>query len=140
MKNAIDTALFFLKFRPRTVFEIRQKLQSKNISEEEIDKTVDVLIRNELLDDAKFAKMYVKDRNKLKPTGSYLLRLELKHLGIDENLIEDVMQSQDEEVLAQHAIEMKHRYRDAEYEKKAQFLSRRGFSTSIIYKILKEES
>ena len=136
MKNSLDTALYFLKFRARTIFEIRQKLQSKNFSEDEINKTIDVLIRNELLDDAKFVKMYVKDRNTLKPTGSYLLRLEMRKLGLAKNLIEDVMASQDEEDLARRAIESKHRYREADFSKQAQFLQRRGFSMGIILKIL----
>lgn len=136
-KSPIDIALYLLKFRARSVFEIRQKLKSKNITEEEIDKTVDVLIRNELLDDVKFVKMYVKDRNNLKPTGSYLLRLELKRLGVDENLIEDEMAHQDEEALARRAIEAKARYRSAEFDKQAQFLQRRGFSMGVIMRILK---
>jgi regulatory protein len=137
MKNAIDTALYFLKFRARTIFEIRQKLQSKNFPEEEINKTIDVLARNELLDDAKFVKMYIKDRNNLKPTGSYLLRLELKRLGVPENLVEEVMAGQNEEELARRAIESKHRYREADFPKQAQFLQRRGFSMSVIMKVLK---
>lgn len=137
MKNALDTALYFLKFRVRTIFEIRQKLKSKNFDKEEIDKTVDVLARNNFLDDAKFVKMYVKDRNLLKPTGSYLLKLEMKQLGLADDLIEDSLAGQDEEELARRALESKHRYRNASPEKQAQFLARRGFSTSLIYKIVK---
>lgn len=139
MKSPIDIALYLLKFRARSVFEIRQKLKSKNITEEEIDKTVDVLIRNELLDDVKFVKMYVKDRNNLKPTGSYLLRLELKRLGVSENLIEDALAHQNEEELARRAIEAKARYRSADFTKQTQFLQRRGFSMGVIMKILKSE-
>lgn len=138
MKSAIDTALHFLKFRARSVFEIKQKLKQKNFSSEEIDKTIDVLVRNELLDDRKFVKMYVKDRNTLKPTGAYLLKMELKRLGLDENLIADAMVAQDEENLARRAIESKSRFIEAEFDKKASFLQRRGFSMNVIMKILKE--
>ncbi len=139
MKSPIDIALTFLKFRPRTVFEIRRKLELKSIDEKEIEKTIDVLLRNKLLDDAEFAKMYVRDRNLLKPTGSYLLRLELKKLGLSENYIDDAMADQNEETLARRAIEAKHRYRDAEFDKCAQFLQRRGFSMNVIMKVLKEQ-
>lgn len=136
MKTPIDIALYFLKFRARSVFEIEKKLKEKNISEKEIKDTIRVLKRNELLNDEKFVKMYVKDRNNFKPIGSYLLRMELKKLGIDENLIEDVMVGQDDEELARRAIESKHRYRNADFPKQAQFLQRRGFGMGIIYKIL----
>ncbi|MEI6039869.1 MAG: regulatory protein RecX [Candidatus Berkelbacteria bacterium] len=136
MKSSLDTALYFLKFRARTVFEIRQKLKSKSFSGLEIDQTIDVLLRNELLDDTKFAKMYVKDRNTLRPTGLFLLKMEMKKLGLSDNLIEDALQFQNEEELARRAIESKSRLREAEFEKKAQFLARRGFSTSTIMKVL----
>lgn len=139
-KDPLNLALYFLKFRPRTVFEIRQKLKSKKIDEEEIEKTIAVLTRNELLDDQKFAMMWVRDRNRFKPSGSYVLKMELKKLGVDENLIEDALADQDEEALARQAIEAKNRYRDADFAKQANFLQRRGFSTSIIYKILKKEA
>ena len=141
MKEPLDIALHFLKFRPRTVFEIRRKLESKKIEQEEIEKVLVVLKHNKLLDDAEFAKMYVRDRNLLKPTGSYLLRLELKKLGLSENDIENAMIDQDaaqnQETLARQLLESKSKYRDADFNKQAQFLARHGFSTSTIYKILK---
>lgn len=138
MKTPLDIALHFLKFRARSEHEIRQKLTSKNASLEEIDKVIDVLTRNLLLDDEKFAKMYVKDRNTLKPTGKFLLKMEMKRLGLSDDLIEENLSNQDEEDLARRALASKGRLQDAEFEKKAQFLQRRGFSMNVIMKILKE--
>jgi len=139
-KDALATALFFLKFRPRSEFEIEKKLKEKKISEKEITDTIKVLKRNKLLDDAEFAKMYVRDRNRFKPSGTYLLKLELKRLGLSEVNIENALTGQDEEVLARQALEAKHRYREADFEKQAQFLQRRGFKTNIIYKVLNKEA
>jgi len=139
MKSPIEISLNFLKFRPRTVFEITEKLKSKNILDKEIKETISVLKRNGLLDDENFAKMWVRDRNLLKPTGSFLLKLELKKLGITEPLIENAIADQDEEELAKRAVESKGRYRGAEFAKKAQFLQRRGFSMNVIFKVLKKE-
>ena len=136
-KDALSIALHFLKFRPRSVFEIEQKLKQKKVSDLEIKKIITVLKKNKLLDDEKFAKMWVRDRNLLKPTGSYLLKLELKKKGIADEIIEEALKDQDEESLARKAIEGKARYRRADFAKKAAFLARRGFSTSVIYKILK---
>lgn len=136
-KDSFKIALFYLKFRPRSVFEVEKKLQSKGIAPGEIKKTISVLKKNKLLNDAEFAKMWVRDRNLLKPTGSYLLRLELKKLGISEDIIEAALTEQDEAKLARQALESKSRYRQADFEKKASFLQRRGFSIEIIYKVLK---
>jgi len=138
MKDPIKIALRFLKFRPRSVFEVREKLKSKGVSTEEIEKVIKVLKDNQLLDDEKFAKMYVRDRNLLRPTGNYLLKLEMKKLGLPEKDIEDALADQDEEELARQALESKSRYRNADFNHQAQFLARRGFNTGVIYKILKK--
>lgn len=136
-KDPLLTALHFLKFRPRSVFEIEQKLRTKKISEEEIDKVISVLKKNKLLDDEKFAKMWVESRNNLRPSGSYVLKMELRRFGISDDIIEDILTPQRDEVLAKKALENKSRLRNADFQKKAAFLARRGFSTSLIYKILK---
>jgi len=136
-KDVLSVALHFLKFRPRSVFEIEQKLQSKKIASAEIKKVVSVLKKNKLLDDRKFAKMWVRDRNLLKPEGSFLLKLELRKLGVSDNDIENALKDQDEEKLARQALESKSRLKQANFAKKAAFLQRRGFKTSIIYQILK---
>lgn len=138
MKNALQVALHFLKFRPRSVFEIEQKLKSKKILPAEIKKVIQILKNQKLLDDEKFAKMWVRDRNLLKPTGSYVLKLELKRLGIGPEIIEEALEDQDEEELAKKALASKSRFKNADFQKKAAFLQRRGFSTALIYKVLKE--
>lgn len=138
MKDPIKIALTFLKFRPRSIFEVREKLKSKKITDTEIEKTIEVLKRNKLLDDANFAKMYVRDKNLLKPTGVYVLCMSLRRLGLSEVDIENALSEQDELELATRALESKNRYRDAEFEKQAQFLQRRGFSMNVIFKVLKK--
>ncbi len=137
-KGALDVALHFLKFRPRTEFEVRRRLSTK-YEEGEIDDVIRVLERNKLLDDAEFAKMYVRDRNRFRPSGSYLLKMELKKLGISDQDIENALTEQDEEELARQAIESKSKYRNADFAKQAAFLQRRGFNTNIIFKLLRKE-
>ncbi len=115
-----------------------EKLRSKNIASEEIKKTIKVLKRNELLDDVKFAKMWVGSRNSLKPSGNFLLKLELKNLGISGENIEIALAGQDEEKLARQALENKGRLKTADFAKRARFLQSRGFSMNIIYKTLRK--
>lgn len=136
-KDSFTIALRFLKFRPRSVFEVAKKLKEKKISQDEIDKTIKVLKNNKLLNDAEFAKMWVRDRNLLSPRGSYLLKLELKKLGIAQEQIEAALVEQDEEELARRALESKRQYQKADFIHRAQFLQRRGFKMSVIVKVLK---
>ncbi len=135
--DPMKTALHFLKFRPRTNFEIEQKLKSKRISDKEIKRVIAVLEKNKLLDDLNFAKMWVKDRNNFKPSGSYLLKLELRKLGVAQDIVDKVLVSQNEEELAKKALGSKSRLKQANFQKKAHFLQRRGFKTTEIYKVIK---
>ncbi|HLB95517.1 MAG TPA: regulatory protein RecX [Patescibacteria group bacterium] len=137
MQDSINIALRFLKFRPRTVFEIEKKLKTKRFKDKEIKKVISVLKKNKLLDDENFAKMWIRDRNLLKPTGWYLLKSELRKLGVAEKIIEEALSDQDEEKLARQALESKSRLKNVDFAKKAAFLQRRGFKTNVIYKILK---
>ena len=139
-KDSLAIALHFLKFRPRSVFEVENKLKQKRILDSEIQKTISVLKKNKLLDDKEFAKMWVRDRNLLKPEGSYLLKMELRKLRVADGDIEAALSEQNEESLARKAIEGKYRERNIDFDKKAAFLARRGFKTSVIYKILKSEN
>ena len=136
-KDVLSVALHFLKFRPRSVFEVEQKLKTKGFEDKEIEKLILALKKEKLLDDQKFAKMWVRDRNLLKPEGSFLLKLELRKLGVSDNDIENALKDQDEEKLARQALASKSRLKQADFAKKAAFLQRRGFKTSIIYQILK---
>ena len=136
-KDSLAIALHYLKFRPRSVFEIEQKLKQKRIIDSEINKVISVLKKNKLLDDKEFAKMWVRDRNLLKPSGSYLLKMELRKLGIADEDIENALRDQDEFELASKALASKSRLRYADFNKKAGFLQRRGFKMSVIYKVLK---
>lgn len=143
MQDPLKIALHYLKFRPRTIFEIEQKLKSKRIEGKEIKKTIALLKKNKLLDDKNFAEMWAKDRNLLKPEGSYLLKLELKKLGIADSIIEKVLESQDEAECAKKALEAKSRFfsRFEGEEKRIKmfsFLKRRGFSYSIAKKAIEE--
>ncbi len=137
--DPMKVALHFLKFRPRTNFEIEQKLKLKRISDKKIKRVIAVLEKNKLLDDLNFAKMWVKDRNNFKPSGSYLLKLELKKLGVVQDIIDQVLIGQNEEELAKKALSSKSRLKQVSFQKKAQFLQRRGFKTAVIYKVIKND-
>ena len=50
-KDPLGIALHFLKFRPRSVFEVESKLKTKKFSPAEIKSVVDKLKDNKLLDD-----------------------------------------------------------------------------------------
>ena len=111
-QDALAIALYFLKFRPRSEFEVEQKLKTKRVPDKETKRVIAVLKKNKLLDDAEFAKMWVRDRNLLKPSGSYLLKIELRKFKVPDGDIEAALSDQDEKKLARKALEMKYRERE----------------------------
>lgn len=144
-KTALGTALYFLKFRPRSVFEIERKLKQKKYPLDEIKKTINTLKKEKLLNDKQFAIMWLRTRNSLKPSGRRLVFWELKKLGLAENIIEKTLENDDtiEIDKAKKAIQSKiNIYKNLDkYKKKQkilQFLSRRGFDYQTSKEALEE--
>ena len=137
-KKSLDVALRLIKIRPRSILEIQQRLARKNYSKSEIDKTIAVLKKEGLLDDKRFAEMWVESRDNTKLEGEKLLRLELKRFGISEDLIEKALDlaKSDLEKIDQILESKVKNPKDLENQKiKLKlfgFLSRRGFDYSQI--------
>ncbi|ABR31014.1 RecX family transcriptional regulator [Thermosipho melanesiensis] len=124
-RNPLNDALRLLKYRVRSEKEIRVRLKSKGYSDEEVEKTVLKLKEKGFLDDEKFAYLYTYDSLTLKKKGPFLIRMELKNLGVDEFIIEDALKKVLEEV---NVEEIKEEITKGLDEKKAkEYLYRRGF-------------
>ena len=96
------------------------------------------------LDDAAFAETYARLRQENENFGSRRVRQDLKLKGVKANLVEETVDARygatDEEALARQHLERK-RIKKPENEKETARVMRRlvaaGFSTSVIYKILR---
>lgn len=144
--KALSLAYHFLKFRSRTVWEMKCYLQKKsvqwNLSQKDIDTTITYLIEMKLLDDSQFVGEYVRSRNTIKPKSEFVLRLELRKLGIADDILNEHFQThhQNEEKLANEALKQKVKVlrlipdRRKRFQKAVQFLQRRGFSYEVAKK------
>lgn len=142
-------ALQLLKKRLRSAWELDQALLRRGVEAEERTKVITELTEAGLIDDQRFAKAWVHDRDRFAPRGAYLLRQELLKKGIDKEIIRQVLQDrlEDEEEpideLAQ-ARELAERrfalYRGLPEETQKRrvmaFLLRRGFSLDTVRRIL----
>lgn len=144
-QKGLKIALHFLKFRPRSEFEVREKLKQKKISAETIEKIIGEFIENKLLDDARFAKLWVESRMNIKPMGKRLLFLELRKLGIEKDKTETALEEAgyDESAQAKEAAERRfnryQKYTGQEFfQKMAGFLARRGFDYGTIKETIDE--
>jgi regulatory protein len=97
------------------------------------------------LDDAAFAETYARLRQENEKLGQRRVRQDLQQKGVNSELIAETLEARyshtNEEALARQHLERK-RIRKPENEKETARVMRRlvtaGFSTSVIYKILRQ--
>jgi regulatory protein len=97
------------------------------------------------LDDAAFAETYARLRQENEKLGVRRVRQDLQQKGVNSDLIAETLESRygqtNEEALARQHLERK-RIRKPENEKETARVMRRlvtaGFSTGVIYKILRQ--
>jgi regulatory protein len=84
-------ALRYLAVRARTEREIRDALRDKEFSDAVAAETIGALKDARLLDDAAFARSFIRNALTLKPTGRVLLRRKLLLLGVDRTLADEAL-------------------------------------------------
>jgi regulatory protein len=145
-KNVKASAMRFLKIRPRSIAELRGKLELKGFSSTEIEVTIHDLMASGLLDDRAFTKSWINYRL-ARPFGFRRIVQELKVKGIDQELIELALgEIKDTYDPANVALELAQRRWqrlpaiDPQKKKKRvlYFLLRRGFEADVAMKVIKK--
>lgn len=138
-------ALKLLAFRPRSVFEVKNKLSSylkkKNLPENLEDKVISDLQKLNFLNDLDFAAWWIDQRKKNSIKGNKIVKLELRAKGLSSDLINEVLASgsKDEELNKALKIIEKHVIRSPKNLsafnlkiKLNNLLLRRGFDYDVI--------
>jgi regulatory protein len=135
---AYQRAIKLITYRDRSIAEIRQSLHQKQIPEEIIENVINRLGENGLLDDKRFANLWIENRNEFRPRSHRMLALELRKKGISEDIIYQVLENTtaDEELAHKAAQKQIRRYKTLEWQdfrrKLGSFLARRGFSYETV--------
>ena len=136
-----------LNYRPRSEQEIRYKLKEKGFAEEIIDCLVVELKSRSLIDDYDFARLWAKSRLQSSGRSFSNIKRELLIKGIAEDIIENVIarlrNDFNEYDIAKRLIEIRLRSvlgidKDRAQHRLYSYLKRRGFSDSVIYKVINE--
>lgn len=144
--RAYARALSFLGYRPRAEREIRERLARDEWPEAVVNRVVEKLQADGLVDDAAFAVQWAQSRGRTR--GSLRLRQELRQKGVTREEIEAALpQPEDETTAAAEAA--RRRWENwavleprERREKTLQWLQRRGFTFTIAraaVKLLEEE-
>lgn len=146
MNKAFGCALGLLKFRPRSEYELHQRLKRRGFLESVIKETLLLLKEKGLVDDGEFARLWVESRLK-RPLGINRIKQELRIKGIEKELIQQVIESvsskyNEEEVikeLIQRRWEkIKHIPPQKAKRRLFLYLLRRGFSSERILEVINQ--
>jgi len=144
-----DYAIKALGRHMRTEAELRRLMRMRVEPGENgnaiIDATIARLKENGYLDDAAYAETYARLRQQNEKLGQRRVSQSLTQKGVSSQIVTDAVEARyadtDEETLARKHLERK-RIRKPENEKEIARVMRRlvaaGFSTSVIYKILRQ--
>ena len=144
-KNARRRAIRYLVYRDRSRNEIIRYLKKKNFSENAVDETLIFLENNEYINDKRFAMQFGRSRIVNKKIGRLRLSLELRDKGLERQIVEETLNSlyeeYDEKKIALSCATKKlgtYELSNSERNRRriAKFLERKGFPSSIIYKVV----
>ena len=127
-----EIALRLISNRPRSIKEVKDRMKEKGIDDAVQERVVTRFAELDLLDDIAFARYWIDQRARFKPRGIPLLQQELRQKGVDQQIIQDLLNELDNSSAAMQAAEKKARtlahYPEEEFRKKLSgFLQRRGF-------------
>jgi regulatory protein len=139
--RCLKAAVRFLRYRPRSEFEVRERLRHRGFDNQIIELTIATLKEKKLIDDQAFARFWVENRDSFSPRSQYMLKLELRQKGLASDIIEQIVAQTDDTEGAYQAARRKshslsHLDYDNFYRRLCQYLQRRGFGYGIIPKVV----
>lgn len=145
VSRAMTEAHRLVDHRMRTRRELAVRLRARGRPEDVITAVLDRLENVGLIDDGRFARLWIDERLRKRPVGLSLLRRELRQKGIDAEVIESALEEsasgEGEAGRAYEALRRQtYRYarldRDAAHRRMVAFLGRRGFGQDVVYKVV----
>ena len=154
-QRAVDRALNYLSFRPRSREEVRRYLRRKETPPAIIEAALARLDRLDFVNDRTFAGFWIESREQFSPRGARALKNELRMKGVERDLVDEMVNDEQDEERALRAGRKKAitlvnapNIDFATFRNRlGSFLQRRGFGYQIttrtvraLWKELKEET
>jgi regulatory protein len=137
-KSCHERALGLLAVRPRTRWEMDQRLRKAGFEIEEVEEVLIRLERVGLIDDRAFAEQFAQHRFDVKRSGSRAVSSGLRAKGISPELVATVTQreageeeSRAEELATLQAARMQGLDRAKAFPRLSSLLIRRGYSPDV---------
>ena len=143
--QVLDKMAKYCAYQERCVKDVRDKLKTYDIPQEDRDRILDFLLDNRFVDDERFAKSFVRGKVNQSGWGLNKIRFHLVQKGIAKDIIDEALGQTDEEVYRQRLIDIlktksKTVKAETEFEKKrklAAYAMQKGFEGSLVWEVLK---
>ena len=141
-----DVAVRALMRRAHSVHEMKQKLERRSDNKLLVQVVMARLKENGMVDDARYAKQFARQRTETRKQGKYRVARDLRARGIPDrhisSALEEVAQTSDEAAMVRQHIQRRLRSYRGEIDSKKMAsmygsLLRAGFSADVVRKELK---
>ena len=144
--QVLDKMAKYCAYQERCVKDVKDKLKTFDIPQEEKSKILDYLLDNRFVNDERFANSFVRGKVNQSGWGVNKIRFHLMQKGIAKELIDEALGRTDEEVYRQRLIDIlktksKTIKADSDFEKKrklAAYAMQKGFEGNLIWEVLKD--
>lgn len=140
--HCLNAANLFLIYRPRSEFELRERLQQRGYQSDCIESVITRLKEQKLVDDFAFAQFWIENRDTFSPRSRWLKGQELKKKGVSADIINEVLGDADDIDGAYRAASSRaRRLLPCDYQtfhrRLGDYLKRRGFGYGVISQTVK---
>jgi len=94
LEHALELSYRYLNRSDRTVGEIRRHLEHKQVEAETLQRTIDTLIGQGYLDDARFARQFTADKREFEQWGNDRIKRGLLSRGVDREQVDAALEEQ----------------------------------------------
>lgn len=144
--QVLDKMAKYCAYQERCVKDVRDKLKTFDISQEDRDKILEYLLDNRFANDERFAKSFVRGKINQSGWGLNKIRFHLAQKGIAKDIIDEALEQTDEEVYRQRLIDIlntkaKTVKAENDFEKKrklAAYAMQKGFEGNLVWEVLKD--
>lgn len=144
--QVLDKMAKYCAYQERCVKDVTEKLKTFELTQKEKNEILDYLIDNRFVNNTRFAQAFVKGKINQSGWGLNKIRFHLMQKGIDKEIIDEALQTYDEEAYRQRLIDVlkiKAKTVKAENDfernrKLAAYAMQKGFEANLVWDVIKE--
>ncbi|WP_455520835.1 regulatory protein RecX [Parvimonas micra] len=147
IERAKTRAINYISGKLKTKYEVRLKLKENGFAEDVIDEVLDILEKEEYLNDKVYCEIFIEDKKKLNGYGKNKIKSLLIQKGISKNIFEGFLNEFEYDEEFDNALKMGIKKlellsnEEDNFKKKQKivnYLAYRGFGFDVINDVLKE--